>query len=118
MPKSEIDSNGRSLMKTLSLVIVFTSMLGGVLTYFFVSQSAQDNVTAAVSGRVGCTETDMKHLSEQSRTTAVTVEAVRASVQSLTSDVREVKVRQEATNKFLDERFSDLKQQLTRLESK
>lgn len=113
----EMKSTG-GLIKVLSFAGTFVAVVGAMLTYFFASQGSQDAATAVVRGQVDVNCAQIANLQEQSKATVLTLESVRNSVQSMSADVREIQAQQTANARFLDERFSDLKRQLDRLESK
>ena len=58
------------VLKVAQVVGVFAALLGGVLAYFFVSQSNQDNARARISERIICNEveiTTLKKMQMESR---------------------------------------------------
>jgi len=58
------------VLKVAQVVGVFAALLGGVLAYFFVSQSTQDNARARISERIICNEveiTTLKKMQMESR---------------------------------------------------
>lgn len=58
------------VLKVAQVVGVFAALLGGVLAYFFVSQSTQDNARARISERIICNEveiTTLKKLQAETR---------------------------------------------------
>ena len=50
------------VLKVAPVVGVFAALLGGVLAYFFVSQSNQDGARARISERIICTEVEIATL--------------------------------------------------------
>lgn len=114
----ELRTNGSVMFKILSYLGGALALAISVMTYFFVSQASQDRMTAVIDSRVGCNETNVRNLQEQRKEMLNTLETVKTSVQGMAADMRELTVRQEAANKFLDERFGEMRKQLDRLEKK